>query len=83
MYNALGYGIGDTILACFAILVGIPSYVSTFRSVLAVRVVFAHLVNGCSPFLFWKYGERIRNASRYATGSIPKSQAPPQHGSTH
>ncbi|KAI0749869.1 MFS polyamine transporter [Daedaleopsis nitida] len=43
MYNALGYGKGDTILACFAIVVGVPS-----------------------PFLLWKYGERIRNASRYA-----------------
>ena len=27
MYNALGYGKGDTILACFAIAVGIPAYV--------------------------------------------------------
>ncbi|OSD01877.1 MFS polyamine transporter [Trametes coccinea BRFM310] len=43
MYNALGYGKGDTILACVAIAIGIPA-----------------------PFLFWVYGERIRNASRYA-----------------
>ncbi|TBU32694.1 MFS polyamine transporter [Dichomitus squalens] len=43
MYNALGYGKGDTILACFAIAVGIPA-----------------------PFLLWTYGERIRNASKYA-----------------
>ncbi|KAI0366301.1 MFS polyamine transporter [Pilatotrama ljubarskyi] len=43
MYNALGYGKGDTILACVAIVVGVPA-----------------------PFLFWFYGERIRNASKYA-----------------
>ncbi|KAI0788016.1 MFS polyamine transporter [Fomes fomentarius] len=52
MYNALGYGKGDTILACFAIVVGVPS-----------------------PFLLWKYGERIRNASKYAKRSIPQSQS--------
>ncbi|KAI0751858.1 MFS polyamine transporter [Daedaleopsis nitida] len=43
MYNALGYGKGDTILACVAIAIGMPA-----------------------PFLLWRYGERIRNASRYA-----------------
>ncbi|KAI0775003.1 MFS polyamine transporter [Trametes elegans] len=43
MYQALGYGKGDTILACVAIVVGIPA-----------------------PFLFWHYGERIRNVSHYA-----------------
>ncbi|KAH9945465.1 MFS polyamine transporter [Epithele typhae] len=43
MYQALGFGKGDTILAAFAIAVGIPS-----------------------PFLLWKYGERVRKASRYA-----------------
>ncbi|KAI0773545.1 MFS polyamine transporter [Fomes fomentarius] len=43
MYKTLGYGKGDTILACAATVIGIPA-----------------------PFLFWKYGERIRNASRYA-----------------
>ena len=31
MYNALGYGKGDTILACFAIAVGVPSYVHLRR----------------------------------------------------
>ncbi|KAK7689627.1 hypothetical protein QCA50_007420 [Cerrena zonata] len=43
MYNALGYGKGNTILACIAIAVGCPA-----------------------PFIFWKYGERIRKSSRYA-----------------
>ncbi|OBZ77932.1 hypothetical protein A0H81_01635 [Grifola frondosa] len=46
MYNALGYGKGDTILAIVAIVIGCPA-----------------------PFLFWKYGERIRHASRYARHS--------------
>jgi len=43
MYNALGYGKGDTILAVAAIVLGCPA-----------------------PWLLWFYGERIRNASRYA-----------------
>ncbi|KAA1478671.1 MFS polyamine transporter [Dentipellis sp. KUC8613] len=44
MFNALGYGKGDTILAAVAIAVGGPA-----------------------PWLFWHYGERIRQSSRYAT----------------
>ncbi|KAJ3478756.1 hypothetical protein NLI96_g9543 [Meripilus lineatus] len=43
MYNALGYGKGDTILAVVAIVIGCPA-----------------------PWVFWKYGERIRKASRHA-----------------
>ncbi|EGN92983.1 hypothetical protein SERLA73DRAFT_190368 [Serpula lacrymans var. lacrymans S7.3] len=43
MYQALGFGKGDTILAAAAILIGCPA-----------------------PWLFWHYGERIRNSSRYA-----------------
>jgi multidrug resistance protein len=43
MYNKLGYGKGDTILAVIAIVIGCPA-----------------------PWLFWFYGERIRNASRFA-----------------
>ncbi|KAI0368400.1 MFS polyamine transporter [Pilatotrama ljubarskyi] len=43
MYSALGYGKGDTVLACVTIAIGIPA-----------------------PFFFYRYGERIRNASRYA-----------------
>ena len=31
MYAALGYGKGDTILACIAIIVGCPAYVSTLQ----------------------------------------------------
>ncbi|EDR04269.1 MFS polyamine transporter [Laccaria bicolor S238N-H82] len=50
MYNKLGYGKGDTILACVCIALGCPA-----------------------PFLFWKYGRRIRMSSKYA------HKSPPQH----
>ncbi|OCH91714.1 MFS polyamine transporter [Obba rivulosa] len=43
MYNALGYGKGDSILGVVAIVVGCPA-----------------------PWLLWVYGERLRQASRYA-----------------
>ena len=43
MYNALGYGTGDSILGAVAIVVGCPA-----------------------PWIFWKYGQRIRQASKYA-----------------
>jgi hypothetical protein len=42
MYEALGFGKGDTILAVVAIVIGCPA-----------------------PFIFWHYGEQIRNSSRY------------------
>lgn len=43
MYNTLGFGKGDTILAVAAIVLGCPA-----------------------PWIFWYYGERIRNSSRHA-----------------
>ncbi|KAG2110088.1 hypothetical protein DEU56DRAFT_749898, partial [Suillus clintonianus] len=43
MYNALGVGKGDTIIAVVAIAIGCPAF-----------------------WIFWHYGERIRNGSRYA-----------------
>ncbi|OJA15809.1 hypothetical protein AZE42_10890 [Rhizopogon vesiculosus] len=43
MYNALGFGKGDTLLAVIAIIIGCPA-----------------------PFIFWYYGEEIRNRSRHA-----------------
>lgn len=69
MYNALGYGKGDTILACVAIGVGIPAYVfptfvAWFVRVADVGVVAPYFPN--RPFLLWMYGERLRKASRYA-----------------
>jgi len=44
MYNALGYGKGNTILAVVTIVLGCPA-----------------------PWLLWRYGKRIRLASRYAS----------------
>jgi len=43
MFEKLGYGKADTILACLSIVLGCPV-----------------------PFLFWKYGRRIRMSSKYA-----------------
>ena len=73
MYNALGYGKGDTILACFAIVVGVPAYVPDLAVIVAATDWFP-----VRPFLLWKYGERIRNASKYAKRSIAHSQSQPQ-----
>ncbi|KAF8624243.1 hypothetical protein AX15_005973 [Amanita polypyramis BW_CC] len=46
MYNKLGYGKANTILACVAIALG-----------------------WLAPWIFWKYGKRIRAMSRYARKS--------------
>ncbi|EKM55131.1 uncharacterized protein PHACADRAFT_255538 [Phanerochaete carnosa HHB-10118-sp] len=43
MYNALGYGKGNSILGAIAIVVGCPA-----------------------PWVLWTYGQRIRQASKYA-----------------
>ena len=59
MYNALGYGKGDTVLAVVAIVVGCPACVLTFPAIQASNLIYR-------PWLFWFYGERIRNASRFA-----------------
>ncbi|KAF8524918.1 MFS polyamine transporter [Hysterangium stoloniferum] len=53
MYHKLGYGIGDSILAVSALVIGVPA-----------------------PFLFWFFGERIRNKSRHAAGSRTYSLEP-------
>ncbi|KAF8647432.1 hypothetical protein AX16_006709 [Volvariella volvacea WC 439] len=52
MYEVLGYGKGNTILAALSIGIGCPA-----------------------PFLFWKYGKRIRMHSKYSAKNIyPHSQ---------
>ncbi len=56
MYNALGYGKGDTILACFAIAVGVPAYVSSSPRVRSECGSAHSRVVACRPFLLWKYG---------------------------
>jgi hypothetical protein len=61
MYNALGYGKGDTILAVAAIALGCPACVNNITFFLAYVIILM-----LRPWLLWFYGERIRNASRYA-----------------
>jgi hypothetical protein len=61
MYNALGYGKGNTILAVAAIVLGCPACANTVTSFLAYVLILL-----LSPWLLWFYGERIRNASRFA-----------------
>ncbi|KZT40250.1 MFS general substrate transporter [Sistotremastrum suecicum HHB10207 ss-3] len=53
MYNKLGYGVGDTVLAALAIVIGCPA-----------------------PWIFWKYGERIRLRSKYSSASAKKTNPP-------
>ena len=62
MYDALGYGKGDTILACFAIVVGCPALALIFFFARGSRTESAFH----RPWFFWKYGETIRKKSRYA-----------------
>jgi len=64
MYNALGYGKGDTILAAAAIVLGCPACVNTVTSFLEHVLILM-----LRPWLLWFYGERIRNASRFARKS--------------
>ena len=61
MYNALGYGKADTILAAAAIALGCPACVITPTFFLAYIIILM-----LRPWLLWLYGERIRNASRFA-----------------
>jgi hypothetical protein len=63
MYNALGYGKGDTILAVAAIVLGCPACVKPSH---LISYTCLSLMLMLRPWLFWFYGERIRNASRYA-----------------
>ncbi len=64
MYNALGYGKADTILAVAAIVLGCPACVKNCH--LLSRTYFNVLILMLRPWLLWIYGERIRNASRFA-----------------
>lgn len=69
MYNALGFGKGNTILACVGILIGCPACVPSGSSSFADADAFLLYVVRravCRPWLFWHYGERIRAASRHA-----------------
>ena len=62
-YQALGYGKGDTILAVLGIVLGWPACVDR---VSRSFIVYTHFTSPLSrPFLFWRFGERIRQRSSY------------------
>ena len=64
MYAKLGYGKGDTILACCAILLGCPAYVPLGPLLFLISLTTPLIL--FRPFFFWTYGRRIRMASKYA-----------------
>ena len=63
MFGALGYGKGCSVLAGVAIVIGCPAYV--YVCVFRLDVCF-QAVNSGRPWIFWKYGKRIRMSSSYA-----------------
>ena len=66
MFNALGYGKGNTVLAAIAFAIGCPACV-TRSSLIQLEVTptdygrFFHRV-----WLFWVYGKTIREISKHA-----------------
>jgi hypothetical protein len=71
MYERLGYGKGNTILACVSIVLGCPAYV--IHTLLRHQTPVTELMHdhSYSPFLFWFYGKKIRLMSRYAHKGKP------------
>ena len=67
MYNALGYGVGNTMLAAIAFVIGVPAYVPAPRSV-SGTVSSSHSPSRSvhRVLCFWKYGKKIRSMSRHA-----------------
>lgn len=63
MFKALGYGVGNTVLAVVVAVIGIPACASLLSLLLSSTVSEP---KAFSPILFWKFGERIRNASTFA-----------------
>jgi len=67
MYAKLGYGKGDTVLACLAVGLGCPACVLSLSFLVVYPdYSFTSLIFIFSPFLLWKYGKRIRMSSTYA-----------------
>ena len=62
MYDALGYGKGNTVLAAIAIGIGCPAYGSYLISARRKRINYLSR----RPWLFWFYGEKIRGHSKHA-----------------
>ena len=71
MFKSLGYGLGCTVLAVIAIAIGVPAWVSL--SFFTPPINYLNLKT-FSPVLFWKFGERIRNASTYSVKTPPPSK---------
>ena len=63
MFDALGYGKGCTLLAGVSIVLGCPAYAYLF---ITPDVRFVDAVYVGRPWIFWKYGKRIRMSSTYA-----------------
>ena len=67
MYNALGYGVGNTMLAAIAFVIGVPAYVPAPRSVSGTVSSSRSPSRSVHRVLcFWKYGKKIRSMSRHA-----------------
>jgi len=67
MFAKLGYGKGDTILACLAIALGCPAYVlESFIHENKIIIFFLNSHTHFRPLLLWKYGRRIRMSSKNA-----------------
>ena len=64
MFNALGYGKGCTVLAAVSIVLGCPAYV--YICVITLDLCFVDAIDVDRPWIFWKYGKRIRVSSAYA-----------------
>ena len=74
MFAKLGYGKGDTILACLGIILGCPAYVLLAILYPFTETLYDFLYELFSPFLLWKYGRRIRMSSKYAHKSQRHTQ---------
>lgn len=77
MYEKLGYGKGDTILACLAIGLGCPVYVPLETILICFWSPTCWFYHYIRPFLLWKYGRRIRLSSRHATKPTEQKKQPP------
>jgi len=64
MFGALGYGKGCTVLAGVSIVLGCSAYVCI--CVITLDVCFVDAVYVGRPWIFWKYGKRIRLSGAYA-----------------
>lgn len=67
MFKYLGYGMGNTVLAVIALVIGVPLCVMMVSSTPSLAVPD---FKGLSPILLWKFGERIREVSVYAIKTV-------------